>query len=146
VHAVTHILIVQPYRFPLIAVGARRNVISISAENSAPRHWQFGPMPEPCSWVRALSRHRASALGAGWQHTTAVDRVFPDGDFDMAKHVGSSFGLCCGRGIVNRVSSGFRLHVSNMGHRNPVLRLSPSGSVIITDSSYSIPETRRAPR
>src|SRR6267154_5130562 len=34
---------------------------------------------EPCSWVRSLSRHRASALGARCQATTHVDRVSPDG-------------------------------------------------------------------
>jgi hypothetical protein len=110
-----------------------KNVTSISAGNSAPRHWQFGPMLEPCSWVGALSRHRASAFGAGWQPTTAtrVDRVSPDGIL-ICKPLGAvlAFVAAAVLLIAHRLVSASCKH---MGHRNPVLRLSPSGSVIITD-------------
>lgn len=148
----SHILFVRPYRTLTDRHRYSKNAISISAGNL---HLDTGSSVRSYRLVRAMqlgevtiTTSRLSA-GGGCQATTTTHvsycrSCFPGWHFNM-----QPLGAVLAFVVTEVLLMAYHLASSSckhMGHRNPVLRLSPSGSVIITDWSYKVQETRRAPR
>lgn len=137
-------LFVQPYR-PTDRHRYSKDAISISAGNSSTLHLDTG----------SSVRYRAMQLGdgtittpprlsaRGWM-SLPCKSCFPGWHFYM-QLLGAALAFVAAAVLLMKghlVSSSCK----HMARRKPVLRLSPSGTKIITDQSYRIPETRRALR